>query len=111
MLSRSLDDYEVKRPYFLHLVDSRRIFLHKKSAHRSGIITVVTSMCRTCTDQDDTDLLVDFFKKMVSIDTIHLDLLENSIEELRLRKEDIISVNMMGYPNRFRYSQDYDNAS
>ena len=77
-------------------MDSRRIFLHQKSAHRSGIITVVTSMCRTCTDQDDTDLLINFFKKMVSIGTVHLGLLENSIEELRFRKEEIISVNVVG---------------
>ena len=29
-----------------------------RSVVRSGIITVVTAMCRTCTDQDDTDLLI-----------------------------------------------------
>ena len=77
-------------------MDLLRISLHQKSAHRSGIITVVTLMCRTCTDEDDTDLLIDFFKKMVSIDAVHLGLLEKSIEELRFRKEDIISINMMG---------------
>ena len=101
MPSRSLDDYEVQRPYFLHLADSRRISLHQKSAHRSGIITVVTAMCRTCTDQDDNDLLIDFFKKMVSIDTMHGSLLQNSIGGLRYRKERKIIPNEVGWVRMF----------
>ena len=101
MPSPSLDDHEIKRPYFLRLADSRRIFLHQKSAHRTGIITVVTAICRTCSDQDDTDLLIDFFKKMVSIDTVHLGLFQNTIEGLRSRKEFKISFSEVGWVRIF----------
>ena len=101
MPSWSLDCYEVKRPYFLHLADSRRISLHQKSAHRTRKITVVAAICRTCSDQNDTDLLIDFFKKMVSIDTVHLGLFQNTIEGLRSRKEFKISFREVGWVRIF----------
>ena len=101
MPSPSLDGHEIKRPCFLRLADIRRIFLHQKSAHRSRIITVVTAMCRTCTDQDDNDLLIDFFKKMVSMDIMHGSLLQNSIGGLRYRKERKIIPNEVGWVRMF----------